>query len=81
MGSTTAEIEGEDSSHEKEGEVVVPSFDFEARAREKAEQRAKDLADLEAGLITREELKQRVSAFAFPKDRIRVRWDLVKKFC
>jgi hypothetical protein len=55
-----------------------PESPGEQRAREKAASREQDARDLAEGKVTREELRQRRSAFVFP--HMRVRLDLVKRF-
>lgn len=49
------------------------------RAEEKRKAREQDERDLADGTKTREQLRKERSAFAFP--HMRVRFDLVKRFC
>jgi hypothetical protein len=50
----------------------IGPFSFDERAREKQASRDADAHALVSGEKSREQLKQENSAFAFPKDRLRI---------
>lgn len=50
----------------------MPRFDPEERAREKQASRDEDARALASGEKSREQLKKENSAFAFPRERLRI---------
>lgn len=59
----------------------MEEYDFKKRAEEKQKSRDQDEEDLRTGKITREELRKKNGAFAFPKGYAKIMWSECKKLC